>query len=193
MLEENIYQQDIEALCQMVNEDHAKDVIDIQEFKGVYPEGTKVFVAAIGGNGEEVSFQYDEVLKSFRDEEDWGDFLKVRQVIKDMKEAMFNTHFDGLCNMMDKDHNDTLDFQEFEQIYPTATQIFFNALDTNGDNKLQKSELRASFVLADGSMDVARMAQIEADMQEKIEARIESRNKKVDEIDDFLEADPQDA
>jgi len=189
-LEENIYQQDIETLCQMVNEDHAKDVIDIQEFKGVYPEGTKVFIAAIGGDADGLSFQYDEVVKSFRDEEGWGDFLKVRQVIKDMKEAMFNTHFDGLCTMMDKDHNDTLDFQEFEQIYPTATQIFFNALDTNGDKKLQKSELRASFVLADGSMDVERMAQIEADMKEKIEAK----NKAVDDhIDDFLEADEKDA
>lgn len=174
----------------MVNEDHAKDVIDIQEFKGVYPEGTKVFVAAVGGNSDEVSFKYEEVVKSFRDAEGWGDFIKVRQVIKDMKEAMFNAHFEGLCDMMDKDHNDTLDFTEFQQIYPLATKIFFDELDTNGDNKLQKSELRASFVLADGSMDVARMAQIEADMKEKIEAK----TKKIDNaIDDFLEADEKDA
>lgn len=190
MLEENIYQQDIEKLSQMVDEDHAKNRIDIREFKGEYPAGTKVFIAAVGGIGDEEHFNYEDVLKAFRDEDGWGDFLKVRQVIKDMKNTMFKSHFDGLCTIMDKDHDQTLNVKEFAKIYRTASDFFFKQLDTNNDSKLQKEELREMFVLADGSMDVERMAQIESDMKEKVE----EKNAKVDDaIDGFLDADEKDA
>jgi len=171
-LEEAIYLQTVEKLCQMVNEDHEKQVIDIREFKTFYPAGTKVFIAAVGGIGDEESFQYDQIVKTFRDKDGWGDFVKVEQAMKDMKGAMFNTHFDGLCTLMDKDGDDTLNVEEFSMIYPVAAEFFFKELDENKDRKLQKSELRSMFVLANGSMDVERMAQIEADIKEKIDAKI---------------------
>lgn len=94
MLEEQIYQQEIEQLCQMVNEDHAKDMINIVEFKSVYPEGTKVFINAIDG-GDSTEFKYEDILAKFRDEEKWGDFPKVRQTMVDMRAAMFDSHFEA--------------------------------------------------------------------------------------------------
>jgi len=184
MLEEQIYQQDIEKLCQMVNEDHAKDVINIIEFKSVYPEGTKVFINAIDG-GDATEFKYEDILAKFRDEEKWGDFPKVRQTMVDMRAAMFDSHFEGLCALMDKNHNDTLDIKEFSEIYPVASDFFFKQLDSNQDNKLSKDELRQMFVLADGSMDVERMAQVEADIKEKIEKKNMMKDAT---IDDFLDA-----
>ena len=83
----------------------------------------------------------------------------------------FESHFEGLCALMDKNHNDTLDIKEFSEIYPVASDFFFKQLDANQDQKLQKSELRQMFVLADGSMDVERMAQVEADIKEKIQKK----------------------
>merc|ERR1719461_1250132 len=108
----------------------------------------------------------------------------------DMRAAMFDSHFEGLCALMDKNHNDTLDIKEFSEIYPVASDFFFKQLDSNQDNKLSKDELRQMFVLADGSMDVERMAQVEADIKEKIEKKNMMKDAT---IDDFLDAPEEDA
>jgi len=83
-----------------------------------------------------------------------------------------------------------LDIKEFSEIYPVASDFFFKQLDTNQDQKLQKSELRQMFVLADGSMDVERMAQVEADIKEKIQKKTLMKDAT---IDDFLDAPEEDA
>ena len=48
-----------------------------------------------------------------------------------------------------------------------ATEHFFKQLDSNGDEVLQRSELREMFRLADGSWDIERCTTFEKDILEK--------------------------
>merc|ERR1719373_672557 len=110
--------------------------------------------------------------------------------MKQMKELMFKSHYAKLCTLVDSNNDDVIDVKEFEKMYPLAADNFFTQLDFNKDGVLQRSELREMFVLADGSMDVERVAQILADVTE----RVEQQKRKADKaIDDFLNAEPEEA
>lgn len=85
-----------------------------------------------------------------------------------MKDLMFETHYDRLCDLIDANQNKVIDFKEFKKMYPVAASTFFQQLDANSDDVLSRDELKSMFVLADGTMDFERVAQILADVEEKL-------------------------
>jgi len=189
MLEDGIYEGELEALCRMLDEEYQDGKINVSEYGKVYPEALKVLTKQIGQSSNN-EIMRAALNQAFRLGDGSGDFEAVQDLMKNMKSLMFETHYTELCDLVDSNNDDVIDAKEFERMFPLAADNFFRQLDANGDMVLQRSELKQMFVLADGSMDVERVAQILADVTEKVE---EQKRKADKAIDDFLNAEPEEA
>merc|ERR1719433_1712183 len=73
-----------------------------------------------------------------------------------------------VCMLVDKNHDNTVDFAEFKTVYPISTSTFFNQLDSNANDTLELSEFRQWFVLADGSLDADQLTKLKKELEDSM-------------------------
>lgn len=74
--------------------------------------------------------------------------------------------FRDVCTLVDRNHDKTIQLEEFSSIYPIATSTFFNSLDLNDNRVLELQEFKKMFLLADGTMDMEELAKMKKNLEE---------------------------
>ena len=59
--------------------------------------------------------------------------------------------FKAILMLVDVNHDQVVDLEEFSAVYPVATSTFFNSLDLNNNKKLEIHEFKQMFLQADGN------------------------------------------
>merc|ERR1711879_797012 len=144
ILEDALYEQELESLCQMVQEDYSNEIINVEEFAKVYPKAIVLFLEKVGGT-QDSPIERAAVNQAFRNADGTGDIEQVIELVKKMKDVMFDNHFERLCDRIDSNQNNVIDFKEFEKMYPIAAPSFFRQLDANSDQVLSRDELKQMF------------------------------------------------
>ena len=73
-----------------------------------------------------------------------------------------------MCLIIDKNYDDRFDFNEFADLYPGASEEFFKKLDLNKDEFLSKQELKEYYRKDDKSLNIERVTEDYAMLEEQI-------------------------
>jgi len=73
--------------------------------------------------------------------------------------------FKEILILVDVNHDQVVDLEEFSAVYPVATSTFFNSLDLNNNKTLEIHEFKQMFLQADGTMDGEEMQKMKAELE----------------------------
>jgi len=107
----------------------------------------------------------EDMLKRMEAEEDARRALAARRMSGAQK---FDEEFGALCALIDENYDNQIQVEEFQKIYPAATEVFDSFSVPSANGIIDKDAFRNLFKLPDGSYDLDKLLKLKSMLQTKI-------------------------